>query len=77
MKKITLVSIVLFAAIISNAQNLGIGNITHSGTAQFYVSGTTKALAAGKKMEVHFFQNTCLALNINNRKTRFQGFKIN
>ena len=47
------------------------------------ISATT-ALNAGQKVEVQFYQNTGLALIINNagtlgvdRKTRFQGFKIN
>jgi hypothetical protein len=45
---------------------------------------TTIAVTAGQKVEVHFYQNTGSALIINNtgtlgidRKTRFQGFKIN
>jgi hypothetical protein len=45
---------------------------------------TTTALIIGQKVEVQFFQNTGSSLSINNtgtlgvdRKTRFQGFKIN
>ncbi len=45
---------------------------------------TTIALTAGQKVEVQFYQNTGTTLNVSNsgtlgldRKTRFQGFKIN
>lgn len=56
---------------------------TASTEKNFSVS-TTTALTTGQKVEVQFFQNTGSSLSINNigtlgvdRKTRFQGFKIN
>ena len=59
-------------------------NNASAGTEKSLSVSTITALAAGQKVEVQFFHNTGSSLTINNtgslgvdRKTRFQGFKIN
>ncbi|WP_462249408.1 hypothetical protein [Ferruginibacter sp.] len=59
-------------------------NAASASTEKSLFVSTTTALSAGQKVEVQFYQNTGTALIINNtgslgfdRKTRFQGFKIN